>query len=114
MAILSKTVVWVTTQFEGIHCWPEAPEEVRYLKHPHRHIFHVKIGVTVSHANREIEFILLKKRVNEYITQMNLAGPHTLSCEMMATMLFQEFQADFVEVSEDGENGARVEKVAKV
>ena len=35
----------VKTQFEGIHCFPEAPEEVEYLAYPHRHIFGIELEI---------------------------------------------------------------------
>lgn len=103
-----KTTVWITTQFEGIHFWSSAPAEVGFLRHPHRHIFHVKLEVTVHHDDRDVEFILLKRRVDDYIAERKDLFSGSKSCEMMARTLLLEFNAESVEVSEDGENGARV------
>jgi hypothetical protein len=63
----------------------------------------------VSHDDREIEFILFKRQLNEVIAQVN--GPQTLrwSCEQWASYLVERFGLSKCEVSEDGENGAIVE-----
>lgn len=103
-----KTIVWITTSFEHFHSWPDAPDDVAFLRATHRHIFHVKLGVAVSHANRHVEFIALKKAVDLHISLWDEVSDR--SCEMMATELLERFGAEFVEVSEDGENGARVER----
>lgn len=104
-----KTIVWITTQFEGIHSWLDAPKEVSFLRSYHRHIFHVKLAVKVTHLNRDVEFVLLKRRVDQYLQETFVGKGLDLSCEQMAEQLFNEFGAEWVEVSEDGENGARVE-----
>lgn len=103
-----KTTVWITTSFEHLHFWPDAPSDASFLQHPHRHVFHVKLGVEVSHDNRDIEFIKLKREVDLYIAEWEEISIR--SCEMMAKDLLERFSAEFVEVSEDGENGARVER----
>jgi len=40
--------IWVRFQREGIHCYPDAAinpnlEDVAFLAHPHRHIFHFEV-----------------------------------------------------------------------
>ncbi len=103
-----KIVVWIQTLFEGFHRWKEAPEDIAFLRDYHRHIFDVKIGLEVSHNDRAVEFFQLKRQVDLYIKE-HLEGKHfELSCEMIATLLLKQFGASFVEVSEDGENGATV------
>jgi len=72
-------------------------------------VFHVKVGVEVVHSNREIEFFELLQRLNSYIRQWE-NKTFTLSCEMIASDVLSKFNAVFVEVDEDGENGARVER----
>ena len=106
--------VWVRTQFEGFHCWEDAPEQTKYLKNRHRHIFHVKVWVSVNNINREIEFITLKNQVNEIIGRIKATNSdhETYSCEMWAQKtknhlsLFYSKNRIMVSVSEDGENGA--------
>ena len=102
------TTVIISTEFVGFHRWPDAPEHVSYLSSLHRHVFKVKIGVKVTHDNRDVEFITLKETVDYWIRENTF--PQHFSCEMMcdaiAEFLSNEFDVAFVEVSEDGENGA--------
>jgi hypothetical protein len=60
-----------------------------------------------------VEFILLKRAVDREITTIGKEeDTGTWSCEMWAAELLQRMQLDKVEVSEDGENGAVVERAA--
>ena len=101
-----KTIVWVSTTFEGFHRWIDAPMDVDFLKNFHRHIFEVKLGVAVTDTNREIEFFQLKRKVDAFILEEFEGHYFEFSCEQMAETLLHKFNACFVEVSEDGENGA--------
>ena len=105
--------VFCTLEFEGFHSWPEAPEEVGFLRHPHRHMFQVRAEVEVTHDDRDVEFILLKRRIEQKIQKKLEEGAEvsTWSCEMWAKWILREFDCYRVEVSEDGENGAVVERV---
>ena len=101
------TSVFITTRFEGFHCWPEAPEQVSFLRDMHRHVFHVRLEVEVGHQDRDVEYILLKRDVDSYIEKIRKTPvTDTWSCETWASVLLEQFQAMSVEVSEDGENGA--------
>jgi hypothetical protein len=107
--------IWVTFSKEGIHKYPAALtdpalEDVKFLGYPHRHIFHFKVWIEVFHNDREVEFILFKRWLE------NLYGDGTLSldyksCEMIAQDLAKYIQTKYsgrdliIEVSEDGENG---------
>lgn len=102
-------IVWVTDQFEGYHRWAAAPEEVDFLKEWHRHLFHVKMGVRVTGLDREVEFFMLKRLLDKKLGKYR-NEKFEASCEMIATDLLDHFNAEFVEVSEDGENGAIVTK----
>ena len=42
-----KKSIWVTFQKEGIHKYPDAPDEVDFLRYPHRHMFHFKVQIEV-------------------------------------------------------------------
>ena len=55
--------IFVTFQKEGIHCYPDAPKGVEFLKHPHRHMFHFRVDIEVFHDDRDIEFILFKREL---------------------------------------------------
>lgn len=117
MSKISKetTEVYCTLQLPGIHNWPQCPfEEVSYLRDPHRHMFHIKAHVLVNHHDRDVEFIMLKNMITEYLTQEYYSSQHkalyfgAMSCEMIAHDLIQKFDLWKCEVSEDGENGAIV------
>lgn len=105
-----KRIVWITTQFPAFHKWDNAPDVVRFLRSPHRHLFHVKIGVEVTHNDRDVEFFMLKQEVEEFIEENYWGKSNVGSCEMIAERLLTHFEAAFCEVSEDGENGARLEQ----
>ncbi len=102
--------VWITTRFTAFHRWLEAPNKVAFLRDFHRHVFHVRLEMAVNHANRDIEFIQLKQDVDGFIQARWEGQYHEMSCEVFALTLLDRFGACCVEVSEDGENGARVER----
>jgi hypothetical protein len=107
----TKVYIVVQTTFEGIHSWPGCPhEDVAFLRNPHRHIFHVKMKFEVTHDDRELEFIKVKREVTQYIhDEMNSTDMGSMSCEMIALDLLTTFpHACFASVYEDGENGAEV------
>lgn len=116
-----KRSIFVTTQIEGIHKYPEALtdpklktgdwDDVSFLGYPHRHMFGIKVEVDVTHDNRDIEFIQLKR----YIDRLYGNGTISLdykSCEMMADDLHAELikyvgnRPMTISIDEDGENGA--------
>ena len=107
-----KITVFCTTQFEGFHCWPQAPREVDYLRSLHRHIFHVRAEKEVP-ISRHIEFITLRHQVDAAIAELqaelSLESVPTWSCETMAILLLKRLELSKCEVSEDNENGAIVE-----
>ena len=82
-----------------------------YLKHPHRHTFHVEAIAPVTHENRDVEFILLKQRVDRWIAAQidnKFDGrTHNWSCERWAREIAEAFGFKQVSVFEDNENGAR-------
>lgn len=100
--------VWIQTTFEGFHRWIGAPAAVAFLRGFHRHIFKVKLGMEVTHDNREIEFFQLKGEVDKFINKFYQGKRFESSCEEIAGHFLNQFDASFVEVSEDGENGATI------
>jgi len=98
----------VRTSFIAFHRWKEAPEEHKYLADLHRHTFNVEMRKEVQHEERDIEFIALRKEVDEFINKLLVQDEQTLewSCEQWAEELCNVFYADSVMVDEDGENGA--------
>ena len=122
----SKRIIWVTWRQEAIHKFPAALEDpkfatgdeydVSFLGHPHRHIFHFKVGIQVWHDDRDIEFIQfsrwlqnLYKGEGESVLDLDFK-----SCEMIADDMFDQIAQRHpdrevqIEVSEDGENGCFV------
>lgn len=117
--------VWIKTQFEALHHWPDAAGSVAYLRNPHRHMFHVRVDVRVSDGDRQVEFITLKHLVDNII-MTHVPKDSTWSCEHMANAIGDELRQYFrqaallsskpevtlgfaelvVRVSEDDENGA--------
>ena len=120
-----KTLVIVTTTFDGTHCWPDAPDPVAFLRNIHRHQFQVRVAVHEDHNftvdTRETEFFLLQALVRGFLPRLGVVQPLTgivamgcMSCEMMAKHIMdylsnKGYVVGYVEVFEDGENGARVE-----
>lgn len=106
-----KTSIVVSLQIEGWHCWPGAPEQHKYLRDRHRHVFHIRLAAPVRHDDRDIEFIEYKRCVARYLDRRYPDGElHAMSCEALATELVRYFEADWCEVLEDGENGAIVHR----
>ncbi len=106
-----KVNVIIKTEFEAVHCWPDCPlEAVSFLRNKHRHIFKVTCKAGVTHTNRDIEFIMLKRAVEQYLRstydKKDIGG---MSCEMICKDLLDAFPVlNYVCVEEDGENGAEV------
>ena len=117
--------IWVTFKKEGIHCYPAAAtdpklatgkaDDVSFLAHPHRHIFHFRVNIQVFHDDRDIEFIQFKR----WLERLYDAEDATLeldhkSCEMLADELYSRISARYpgrnvvISVSEDGENGCEI------
>ena len=102
--------IWVTTQKEMIHHYDDAPEDVNFLKYPHRHLFKIKVYLEVFHNGRDIEFIMFKRWLEK---TLNSYGEYleNKSCEMLSDELAEIIAIEYsgreikIEISEDGENG---------
>jgi hypothetical protein len=115
--------IWVTFQKEGMHRYPAAATDpalatgdeydVSFLANPHRHIFHFRVWIDVVHNDRDIEFIQFKRWLENLYKDGTLQLDYK-SCEMMADDLYIQIagrypnRAVWIEVSEDGENGALI------
>ena len=120
----AKRWIWVTFKREGIHCYPAAKDDpklatgdwddVSFLGVPHRHIFHFRVAVTVTHNDRDIEFIQFKRWLEKLYNEDVLDLDYK-SCEMMSDDLYMQIANRYpnrdvkIEISEDGENGALIE-----
>ena len=109
--MIINRLIYVTFQKEGIHCYPAAPDNVEFLKHPHRHIFHFRVTLSVTHNDRDVEFILFKRELESLYSDGAMLMNYK-SCEMLGEELIEYISNKYpnrqiqVEVSEDGENGA--------
>ena len=111
------TAILVNQEHEFIHCWPEAPEEVSFLRNPHRHILHIKLQLQVFHNDRDLEFIMVKRSLDKYLEETLPTLELRTSCEDVAKLVWMWAKDTYgreryctVEVMEDGENGVRYEK----
>jgi hypothetical protein len=116
-------MIWVTFQKEGIHCYPAAATDpnlatgdqydVSFLANPHRHIFHFRVWLSVTHNDRDVEFIQFKRWLEQlYSSAQGVLSLDHKSCEMMSDELYDIISNKYpdreiwIEVSEDGENGS--------
>lgn len=110
MQKLTKRQIYVKFQKEGIHKYPDAPDEVSFLRHPHRHIFHFVVSISVEHHDRDLEFFIEKNFMEKLYDGGTLQLDYK-SCEMMAEDLFEQISTRYagrdiqIQVSEDDENG---------
>lgn len=107
------TFIIVQARFEAQHRWKKAPVAVKFLRQYHRHEFHIGLRIEVRHDDRELEFILVKRALENRLSR--LPKKSDLSCEMIADKLIQWVEDKYggnreisCEVFEDGENGAVV------
>ncbi len=115
--------IWVTFRKEGIHKYPAAATDpalatgdeydVSFLGVPHRHIFHFRVWIDVFHNDRDVEFIQFKRWLENLYRDSTLSLDFK-SCEMIADDLYTQINTKYpdrsvwIEVAEDGENGALI------
>jgi len=114
-------MIWVTFRKEGIHRYPAAATDpalatgdeydVSFLANEHRHIFHFRVWIGVTHNDRDLEFIQFKRWLENLYKDSILTLDHK-SCEMMSDDLYDMISQKYpdrevwIEDSEDGENGS--------
>ena len=119
--IRPNKMIWVTFRKEGIHKYPAAATDpalatgdeydVSFLANEHRHIFHFRVWLGVTHNDRDVEFIQFKRWLEKLYSDAILQLDHK-SCEMMSDDLYDVISKKYpdreiwIEVSEDGENGS--------
>jgi len=107
-----SATVWTLVQLPGWHRWPDAPPHRDYLSVRHRHLFHVRVEVQVRHDDRDVEFHDLADAVRDWWPADGEFG--SASCERIGAQLGEHLLRELllvacvVDVSEDGESGARV------
>jgi len=119
--IRPNKMIWVTFRKEGIHKYTAAATDpnlstgdeydVYLLANEHRHIFHFRVWIGVTHDDRDIEFIQFKRWLENLYKDAILSLDYK-SCEMMSGDLYDMISQKYpnreiwIEVSEDGENGS--------
>jgi hypothetical protein len=119
--IRPNKMIWVTFRKEGIHKYPAAATDpslatgdeydVSFLANEHRHIFHFRVWLGVTHNDRDVEFIQFKRWLENLYKDATLSLDYK-SCEMMSDDLYAQISQRYpsrevwIEVSEDGENGS--------
>jgi len=124
----AKRSIWVTFTKEGIHKYPAALEDpalatgdeydVSFLGYPHRHTFHFKVQIQVTHNDRDIEFIQFKRWLENLYAEVDSSTAvlqlDYKSCEMIADDLYLQINDKYpgrfvvIDVAEDGENGCQI------
>ena len=120
---ISSRNIWVTFSKEGVHLYPAAIDDpalatgkwddVSFLGYAHRHIFHFRVEISVTHNDRDIEFIQFKRWLESLYSDGTLELNHR-SCEMIAEELAEIILNKYpkrelkISVAEDNENGANM------
>ena len=112
-----KTNVIAKCEFDGLHNWPDARKvfpEVGFLSDIHRHKWYITAKKAVYHDDRDVEFIMFKRDIEDYLREKYYRADYRClyfgakSCEMLAKELMEHFDCVYVSVFEDNENGAEV------
>lgn len=95
-------------EVQGFHQWSGAPDNQKFLKAEHRHIFAITTKIAVNHADRDLEIIETQDSIEAYLHNKygNPCKFGGMSCEMIAEEIAERFGAFEVEVLEDGYGGA--------
>lgn len=107
--------IGVVLTVQGFHHYPDAPDQVDFLKHKHRHLFKIECVFEVDDLNRELEFFIMRDKIKNHIALLYpkyLGGYDfgAMSCEMIAAELFNAFGLEECTVTEDNESWGRVKK----
>ena len=119
-----KTCVYCTFQKEAYHKFPGAdinPEyatgdeyDVSHLGFRHMHYFNFKVWVQVTHENRQIEFIQMRRWIEDLYSK-GILELDNQSCEMMSDALYEKLIDRYpgmeikIDISEEGINGSYTE-----
>ncbi len=119
-----KRFVYCTFNKEGYHYYPGAGAnpatatgdkfDVSHLGFKHMHYFFFKVWVQVHHDNRDIEFIQMRRWIEELYDSGYLAIDNQ-SCEQMSDCLQNQLAAKYpnseirIDISEENINGAYTE-----
>lgn len=106
-----QTFITVKTSFDGIHCWANCPhEEVAFLRNPHRHVFWVRLEVEVFSDDRDLEYFMIKRKLDNAINELygngntssNIKLLGSKSCEMINDDIYKNlFVGPLAPMSQD-------------
>ena len=106
---MNKNWIWITHQLDGVHNYPNAPEQVDFLRNKHRHTFMLKIWIEVFNNDRDIEFYMFK----DFIKSRTIDGDYgSGSCEEISdniNLFIKERYPNrnvMIDVSEEGIQGS--------
>ena len=110
-----KLEVVTYNELIGFHCWPDAPEEVAFLRYPHRHRFEIRCWFEVNHEDRELEIFLTERKINDYLLKKygdenGELWLDSTSCETLGKQIIVTFGCLACQVLEDGKGGAIVRR----
>ena len=110
---------FVTFALDGLHNWPDAPDRLSFLRHPHTHEFQFRVTFPQKES-RDIEFFEFAADAETLVrgtfdgNRLRMLNFGAWSCEdiaeILASKLLRSFDFEWVmvEVSEDGRHGATV------
>ena len=120
---MKKQFVYCTLTKEGYHCYPGADTnsstatndrfDVSHLVNRHMHYFNFKVWVEVNHNDRDIEFIQLRRWIEDLYT--GILEVDNNSCEMISDKLYEQLCQRYpkseirIDISEEGINGSYTE-----
>ncbi len=124
----TRIEIMVSQDFAALHNYDHAPEEVKFLRTPHRHMFDVRVWIPIT-GDRQVEFFMAKDSLQTalsfilaegYKKNVRLVDMGNRSCEALAQLVIAQMENNacgnpakrfFVskcEVWEDGENATIV------
>ena len=111
-----KLSINVVNQFDALHKFKDAPEQVYYLKNIHRHTFIINSKIEVFHEDRELEFYMVKDYIKTLLDNIETLGDNK-SCENICSYVLTNLKQKYgsnrdycISCSEDGLNMAILEE----
>ena len=116
-----KRYAIVRTRCPIYHREASAPDHAGFLRNVHRHLFHITAWRSLENEGERIEYFAFQDALANAVARLQQARdpdnvPAALGwdCTAWAERLLEALDLDRVEVSEDGENGAQVERGPRV
>jgi 6-pyruvoyl-tetrahydropterin synthase len=108
-----RSSIIVKTSFNAEHRYLDAPDEVKFLRDWHPHVFNVEAEIEVPSLNRSLEFFMVKREMDKMIAK-RFPKQFELSCEQIEKGIFEDLSLKYgvdrkyiVTVGEDYVNAGR-------